>query len=153
MSDHEPVYCVIECDAITEKSEDVEHNAAPKPKWKDANEHQRLEFNDIMFRKLSAMHIPDEVMDCRDIHCDKKEHRTRIDSYISDILESVVESGFETLPVIENKPKKEKAKKKVTAGWKEFVEPFQDKAKFWHAIWMSAGRPLNTELHNYNEKN
>ena len=37
--------------------------------------------------------------------------------------------------------------RKKTAGWKEFVEPSQDTAKFWHAIWISAGRPLNTELH------
>ena len=37
--------------------------------------------------------------------------------------------------------------RKKTAGWKEFVEPSQDTARFWHAIWISAGRPLNTELH------
>ena len=34
------------------------------------------------------------------------------------------------------------------AGWKEFVEPLQKNAQFWYAIWLSAGKPLNTELHS-----
>ena len=24
-----------------------------------------------------------------------------------------------------------------------------NKAKFWHSVWTSAGRPVNTELHNF----
>ena len=27
------------------------------------------------------------------------------------------------------------------------VLPFKDKALFWHLIWESAGKPINTELH------
>ena len=27
------------------------------------------------------------------------------------------------------------------------MQPFKDTAMFWHSIWLSAGRPLNTELH------
>ena len=29
----------------------------------------------------------------------------------------------------------------------EDAQPFKDTAMFWHSIWLSAGRPLNTELH------
>ena len=36
---------------------------------------------------------------------------------------------------------------KRVAGWNQFVKPLQDQANFWHAIWISAGKPLNTELH------
>ena len=31
--------------------------------------------------------------------------------------------------------------------WKQYVEPFQDKARFWYSTWKSAGKPLNDELH------
>ena len=107
----------------------------------------KLEFNDILFRKLFSMEIQTEVNSCRDIHCENEEHKKQIDSFITDILENVSDSGYETLPL--SHPVKENTKnvRKKTAGWKEFVEPSQDTAKFWHAIWISAGRPLNTELH------
>ena len=38
-------------------------------------------------------------------------------------------------------------KQKVIPGWREEVKPFRDQAYSWHQIWLSAGRPLNTELH------
>ena len=100
MSDHEPIYCVIKCEnEVVVKPENVGQKAAPKPKWKDASEDQKLEYNDVLFRKLSSIKIPDEVGTCNDIHCDNDDHIKKIYSFISDILENVTESGFETLPV------------------------------------------------------
>ena len=32
-------------------------------------------------------------------------------------------------------------------GWTELVKPYSDKAKFWHQVWLSAGKPMNTTLH------
>ena len=61
-------------------------------------------------------------------------------------MESISDSGHETLPISVPKGNNNLMKKK-TIGWKEFVEPYQDKAKFWHSVWISAGRPVNTELH------
>ena len=149
MSDHAPIYCVIKCNnnIAMNDPEDSKSEEYPRPRWKDANPDQKLEFNDILFRKLFSMEIPNEVTSCRDIHCENEEHKKQIDSFINDILENVSDSGYETLPL--SQPVKENTKnvRKKTAGWKEFVEPSQDTAKFWHAIWISAGRPLNTELH------
>ena len=36
---------------------------------------------------------------------------------------------------------------KHVPGWKTHVKPFRDKAFFWHQVWTSAGRPINTTLH------
>ena len=30
--------------------------------------------------------------------------------------------------------------------WKQNIEPYRQDALFWHAVWLSAGRPINTEL-------
>ena len=49
------------------------------------------------------------------------------------------------IPKVE--PKRKSANSKCTPGWKSFVEPFQDKAHFWHAIWTSCGRPINNKIH------
>ena len=35
----------------------------------------------------------------------------------------------------------------MTPGWNDQVKPFRENARFWYAIWLSAGRPINTELH------
>ena len=32
-------------------------------------------------------------------------------------------------------------------GWSDFVKPYKDSSMFWHAVWVSAGRPIDTELH------
>ena len=33
-------------------------------------------------------------------------------------------------------------------NWKDEIEPFRDDAIFWHSIWLSAGKPLNCQLHS-----
>ena len=37
-------------------------------------------------------------------------------------------------------------------GWVSEVKPFRDNAFFWHQIWQSCGRPLNTEVHRIMKK-
>ena len=36
---------------------------------------------------------------------------------------------------------------KKTQGWNEQVRPFRDNARFWFSVWLSAGKPINCELH------
>ena len=31
-------------------------------------------------------------------------------------------------------------------GWNEFVQPFYEESKFWHSIWVSAGKPPAGQL-------
>ena len=38
--------------------------------------------------------------------------------------------------------------KKDIPRWNEDIEPYRQDALFWHAVWLSAGRPINSELHN-----
>ena len=50
------------------------------------------------------------------------------------------------------KTKPKPKNKKELVGWKDYVEPHQDAAKFWFSIWTSAGRPINTVLHSIMKK-
>ena len=38
-------------------------------------------------------------------------------------------------------------KKTVIPGWLEHVKPIRQDMMFWHSVWISAGRPQNTQLH------
>ena len=62
------------------------------------------------------------------------------------VLDGIEKAAFEALPVIKNDASKKK--KKIVPGWSEEIKPFRDSAFFWSQIWKSAGRPLNTQLHN-----
>ena len=41
---------------------------------------------------------------------------------------------------------------KLIPGWREMVSPFREDAYFWHQLWLSCGRPLNTEVHKIMKK-
>ena len=87
-------------------------------------------------------------MKCRSIdHCDKA------DEFISKVLQSVEDAAAEALPT-PSEPRTLPSRTKVFPGWKTFVKPFRDNAFFWHQVWSSAGRPLNTEMYfTFNSEN
>ena len=70
--------------------------------------------------------------------------KREIDNYLTNILDSIDSAAIETIPVNGNKNSK---RKKTLSMWNEIVCPFKENAQFWHAIWQSAGRAINTELH------
>ena len=117
--------------------------------WKKATEDQKLDYNDNLFRRLMKLESPESVNCCNDIKCKTDAHKKDLDKYVTDVMESINQSGFETIPKVA--PKKKSLKS--TAGWKTYVEPYQEKARFWYSIWLSAGKPLNTVLHNIMKKN
>ena len=38
--------------------------------------------------------------------------------------------------------------KPIVPAWNDEIEPFQDNTHFWHAIWISIGKPLNNQLYS-----
>ena len=60
-------------------------------------------------------------------------------------------SAAEALPT-PKPPRKPHSQAKSVPGWNEVVKPFREKAYFWHQVWASADKPLNTELHQIMKK-
>ena len=120
-SDHEPIYLVIKCgnEEPKEKANHVKQEpiVGPKPKWKLASQDQKLEFNDVVFRKLSAMEIPRDILECSDVHCEVPEHIAKLDLFVEELLQTLCDSGFETLPLSSPQKRVQNRKKRVTAGW------------------------------------
>jgi hypothetical protein len=148
MSDHEVNFVKIKSDKIEVPCNRKEKKAVnAKRKWKSASEDNKLEYQDVLFRKLE---VPDCITSCKDAKCQNNDHIRNIDEYAINVLTSINESAKEAIPVevkVQNSVSKTCGKRKAMAGWKDFVEPFQKKAQFWHSIWLSAGKPVNTELH------
>ena len=82
-------------------------------------------------------------MNCRDDHCETPKHIEDVDNYAFSIMNSMDES----IKMIALKNVKNKKKSKMIPGWNDLVKPYEE-ALFWHAIWSSAGKPINNTLHN-----
>ena len=87
------------------------------------------------------------VIQCRDVQCTLESHRDEADSFMISILNSVENAAFKSLPVSNAQMPHAKLKKTTIPGWSYYVKPFKEKAVFWNAVWKSAGKPLNCELH------
>ena len=90
--------------------------------------------------------IPAQISNCHDPHCKIEEHQEAIDWYSAQVLEAVQRAGEESLPF--PKAGSSRKGKKITPGFDTKVKPFKEDAYFWHSVWKSAGRPLNTQLHS-----
>ena len=62
-----------------------------------------------------------------------------------DILDCIKLAAKESLPSTSTRGRKSKP---LIMNWKEEINPFRDNALFWNSVWISAGKPKNTVLHN-----
>ena len=69
-----------------------------KPRWKDASVDQKLEYNDVLFRRRRNVTVPCGAIGCRDLKCNDVEYTDDIEKYVKEILEAVNESGIDTIP-------------------------------------------------------
>ena len=144
-SDHCPVYCVVDIGQIPPEDHQNTKPSPPKPCWKKASQDQKNQFSVSLETELSNIILPDSLLHCRDVHCDDPSHSADADSIIIEVLQRVEKSAYENLPV--PVPPKVKSNKSNKPGWSTEVHPYRENAHFWHKIWMSAGRPINTQLH------
>ena len=77
------------------------------------------------------------------MHCTEINHIEEIDTYTRDVLKAM-DVSINTVGTTKRTNIKGA---KVVPGWSEMVKPFCDEAKFWAAVWSSAGKPINTTLH------
>ena len=146
LSDHSPIYCSINLGMKSnDKIEKV--NDVPKPKWNLAQAEEKLIFKVELNRLLSAIQCPSSLLQCRDVHCKDDQHCNDADEFMANILDSVDNAARSILPCSKGLSSKVKGHK-VRPGWVELVKPYRDKSLFWHQVWISAGKPLNCELHN-----
>ena len=82
------------------------------------------------------------------MHCQDTGHRDDLDKFTLDVLETIQTVAEEVLPV----PTPSNRAPSIRPGWLDEVKQYKETAYFWHQVWRSAGRPLNTELHSIMKK-
>ena len=94
--------------------------------------------------RLSVKNVP-ESLACSDPYCADSSHSRERDSYMLDILCSVIESSHSTVPLAGGGSPGTGSG--CLAGWRQEVTPYQQNSKFWHAVWVSSGKPNTGEIH------
>ncbi len=83
---------------------------------------------------LSILKVPHEALECKDIFCDKAEHRTMLNQLCQDMVSSCIEASNNALP-------HSQSNSHTLPFWNETVEPYKEKSLLWHWIWIDCGRP------------
>ena len=141
-SDHSSINCSIKRTCTPEKNILENNNAKDGVSTKMLGEEDWKRFSYELDHKLQLEKVP-ACIECRDVHCINDDHRVEIDTYVANVL-GAVDSSIKSI----TKGKRSNiARAKVVPGWTDAVKPFREDAMFWSAVWNSAGKPINTSLH------
>ena len=144
ISDHNPIYCKMVLKMKNNSNEGNFRINKSKPCWKNAAQDERQFFYSILSDDLKSIDIPENY--CDDVHCRDPDHIQGADDYLDRIV-TVIENACD-IALPRTNIKTSNHTKKVEVGWNDEVRQYQNNAQFWHAIWISAGRPINCQLHN-----
>ena len=144
-SDHHPIYCDIQFNCKEDGVSLPKRTGKSKIKRVSTqvlDEEDWEKFQKELDNKLGKQRVPNCIT-CRDVHCKDSHHVEEVDTYTKNVLDAV-DSAITTTACYKRQVNRSA---KIVPGWSELVKPFCDDAKFWNAIWISAKKTLNTELH------
>ena len=142
-SDHSPIYCDLDISMEQNEESQLQFKGDKATiSTKTLNDNDWSQFTTRLNQDLSQLRVPSCVK-CRDVHCKDEMHVKKIDEYTRQVLKAVDNS----IESIAKRKRNNIPEAKVVPGWSDLVKPFSDEAKFWSAVWVSAGKPLNTALH------
>ena len=110
--------------------------------WAKASTEQINNYRRDLKIKLNNVRLSEGML-CNDPACSDSCHHNDLDNYCKYVVDSLDSAVHTNIPF--SKPK---AGKSIKPGWSVLVRPYQDDAKFWHAIWISLGKPINCEIYN-----
>ena len=146
LSNHEPIFLSITLDTIPDVPNPVlgeENTSSPHPIWRKATEHHINNYRRDLKHSLDSIALNNGIL-CNDPNCSSNDHHNDLDVFCNNIINAIDLAVNTNIPSSVNKSN---TSKNVVPGWSMYVKPYKDDARFWHAIWVSLGRPLNNEIH------
>ena len=139
-SDHIPIYCDLQlaCSGTNIENESKRKTASTHASFEETD---WMKFNQELDSGLKRLQVP-ECVTCRNVNCKNSHHTSQIDMYTKQVLDTIDSA----IKKVSSTKRQNQTTAKIVPGWSDLVKPHCDDAKFWHAIWTSAGKPINTEL-------
>ena len=142
LSKHEILYLKLELDSQIDTHDQITSNKTrnDKPNWDKASKEQIEGLLATFNESLNNITIPYQALFCRNLHCNNDQHKSDIDTYGIDIMEALEFAVEGNIPTCNTSSK-------PLHGWNEYIKPIKNDMNFWHSLWISAGKPINTVLH------
>ena len=144
-SNHEPIFVKMKCPhnfSVTVPTQN-EHREKPSlPLWNKASHSQLDQYCDKLASLVHNINVPNAIY-CRNVKCCSQHHKDEIELYSTELMNAITQAVADHIP--HSVPSS--SNKHTIPGWNEEVKMFKEEAAFWHAVWVSAGRPENTDLH------
>ena len=150
LSNHSPIYMKFYCpigEIETELPDTFSSISSSKPVWNRASIDDLDNFKLNLDQLVNNIDVPVEALSCTDVHCNNVQHRVDIDVYAACLMGCISSAVENNIPHVASGGG-DSTKKIAVPGWSDYVKPFREDSLFWHSVWISAGRPLNTVLHN-----
>ena len=144
-SNHAPIFVKMKCQHDFSASVPTQNNHRVKPVlplWNKASPSQLEQYRDKLSDLVNDIYVPNGVF-CRNVKCCSHDHKSEIELYSTQLMDSISTAVSDHIP--HTRPSAHS--KPIIPGWSEEVQSFKEVAAFWHACWVSAGRPENTDLH------
>ena len=120
-----------------------------KPCWSKATQTDCDSYTADLQSRLLDQAVPDSIW-CSDPHCQDPSHTSDRDRFVVDLLESLVQSCYTTLPLYGGKwvGGANARKGMPVPGWLENVEPYREESYYWGNVWKKERRPSTGWLHD-----
>ena len=121
---------------------DVVYFKRDNPAWYKASTINIVNYKNELNNSIRSIPIDQFTLACENVNCTSEIHLQNLDKMSKNLLSCISEAVKHNIPMSSNsKPHH------IIPGWSEFVAPYKDQAIFWKSVWMSAGRPLDNNLH------
>ena len=143
LSCHDPIFMKLDCVSLPPKHKPESDTSPkiPKPQWHKATSDHKNNYSQTLKDLIDNVQIDSNMLFCRDGHCSSQTHIDSLDQLCEDVM------GCISVAVEENIPHSNSTGYTPVPGWSQYVQPYKERSVFWSAVWKSAGRPLDTELH------
>ena len=106
-----------------------------KTKWETASQNDLNAYKNELQAKLADITLPRNAIDCQDLKC--SQHLEEIQRYYDDILQACISAADCTVGRRQNRTRNLPRR----PGWNNYVQPYKERAIFWHALWKCNGSP------------
>ena len=143
LSRHSPVFVKLKISGVPHRPLTEQSPPRRRPAWDRATEAEVESYTTRLHQRLQGIHIPGSMVHCRDPLCNEPSHTKMRDSMVLDILLSMVETSYTTIPLSGLH-----AQREVIPGWSAEVEPFRAQSKYCFRVWLADGKPSTGEIHS-----
>ena len=126
----------------------VSSSAPRRPAWSRASDQDTDVYCEALKERLQDLTVKDSLH-CDNPSCDDESHSSDCDSLLLDVLCSMVETCYTTIPLSGGgKAGPGRTARGGLPGWGEEVRPYQQESIHWHRVWIREGRPSTGPIHD-----